>query len=165
MIQLGALKTVSLVALTASATSLLMQACGGGAVAQTTADADPIEGVWESSVTIKDCATSAVLRTFKGVGLFHRGGSLTADNSLPRAAQGIALGYWKQNGGSSYTADARFFRFNPDGSLAGSQRVQRSVTLAADGKNFAGTVTGQVLDLNGVVLQPICGSETAVRIY
>ena len=150
--------------MTATATSLLIQACGGGAIAQTTAGADPIEGVWESSVTIKDCSTSAVLRTFKGVNLFHRGGSLTGDNSLPRAAQGIALGNWRHDG-SSYTANARFLRFNPDGSLAGSQKVQRSIVLAADGNNFAGTVAAQVIDLSGVVLQPICGSETAVRIY
>ena len=43
--------------------------------------------------------------------------------------------------------------------------LQRTVTLAADGNNFSGTVTGQVIDIAGVVLQPICGSETAVRIY
>ena len=65
----SSLKTVSLVATTAAATILLMQACGGAALAQTAADADPIEGVWESDVTIRDCSTSAVLRTFKGVGL------------------------------------------------------------------------------------------------
>jgi hypothetical protein len=164
MTQLHALKTVSLVAVTAAATSLLIQACGGGAMAQS-ADADPIEGVWESSVSIKDCGSGAVLRTFKGVGLFHRGGSLTADNSLPRATQGIALGNWRHEGGASYTANARFLRFNPDSSLAGSQKLQRAMTLAADGNSLAGTVAGQVIDLSGVVLQPICGSETAVRIY
>lgn len=158
------LKTVSLIAVTAAATSLLIQACGGGAMAQS-ADADPIEGVWESSVTIKDCSSGAVLRTFKGEGLFHRGGSLTADNSLPRATQGIALGRWTRDAGASYTANARFLRFNADGSLAGSQKLQRVVTLAADANSFAGTVTGQVIDTAGVVLQPICGSETALRIY
>ena len=94
------LKTYALIAVSAAATTLLIQACGGGdAVAQTTTDTDAIEGVWESNVTIKDCASGAVLRTFKGAGLFHRGGSLTADNSLPRAPQGIALGNWKRNAG------------------------------------------------------------------
>lgn len=165
MIPSTSLKAVSLIALTAAATSLLIQACGGGAMAQSTGDADPIEGVWESSVTIKDCTTGAVVRTFKGVGLFHRGGSLTADNSLPRATQGVALGNWKHDAGQSYTANARFLRFNADGSLAGSQKLQRSMTLAADGNSFAGSVTGQVIDTSGVVLQPVCGSETAVRIY
>ncbi|MEO7151489.1 MAG: hypothetical protein ABIX46_07250 [Burkholderiaceae bacterium] len=165
MTQSRALKTVSLITGTIAAASLLMQACGGGAMAQSAGDADPIEGVWESSVTIKDCTTGAVLRTFKGEGLFHRGGSLTADNSLPRATQGVALGNWKRDAGSAYTANARFLRFNPDGSLAGAQTLKRVVTLAADSNGFAGSVSGQVLDAAGVVLQPICGSETAVRIY
>lgn len=165
MSETRSLKTVSLVAVTAAATALLIQACGGGAVAQITDGADPIEGVWESSVTIKDCSSGAVLRTFKGVGLFHRGGALTADNSLPRAAQGIALGQWRRGAGTSYTANLRFLRFNPDSSLAGSQSLQRTVTLAADGNQFAGTIAGQVMDTGGVVLQPICGSEAAVRIY
>jgi hypothetical protein len=159
------LKTYALVAASAAATTLLIQACGGGAVAQTTADADAIEGVWESSVTIKDCTSGAVLRTFKGVGLFHRGGSLTADNSLPRATQGIALGGWKRNAGQEYTANARFLRFNADGSLAGSQKLQRMLTLAADGNNFAGTIAAQVLDVDGAQVQALCGSETAIRIY
>lgn len=97
MSPLSSPKTVSLVAVTAAATLLLIQACGGGAVAQNAADADPIEGVWESSVSIKDCSSGAVLRTFKGAGLFHRGGPLTADNSLLRATQGIALGNWKHD--------------------------------------------------------------------
>ena len=30
---------------------------------------------------------------------------------------------------------------------------------------FAGSVSGQVIDTAGVVLQPICGSEAAIWIY
>jgi len=43
----------------AFAAFLVMQACGGSddAVAQE-AMADPIEGVWEGAVTIRDCTTS-----------------------------------------------------------------------------------------------------------
>ena len=159
------LKTYALVAVSAAATTLLIQACGGGAIAQTTSDADAIEGMWESNVTIKDCTSGAVLRAFKGVGLFHRGGSLTADNSLPRATQGIALGNWKRGAGKEYTANARFLRFNADGSLAGSQKFQRALTLAADGNNFAGTLAAQVFDADGAQVQALCGSETAIRIY
>ena len=159
------LKSAALVAVTAAATSLLIQACGGGAVAQTASDADPIEGVWESSITIKDCASGAVVRSFKGEGMFHRGGSLTADNSLPPPTRGLALGNWQHGGGLTYTANFRFLRFNPDGSVAGSQKVQRVLNLSADRNSLTGTITGQVLDPAEVVLQPICGSETAVRIY
>ena len=61
------LKSLALITLTATATTLLIQACGGGAVAQTASDADVIEGVWESVITVKDCTSSAVFTTFRGV--------------------------------------------------------------------------------------------------
>ncbi len=157
------LQTLSLVSVTAAATLFLMQACGGGAWADEHA-ADPIEGVWESGVTITDCTSGAVLRTFKGEGLFQRGGALTADNSLPPTTRSTAFGQWRKLSGQSYTASARFLRFNADGSLAGSQRVQRTLTLAADGNTLTGTITAQVIDNAGVVIAPVCGTETSTRI-
>ncbi|MEO8525363.1 MAG: hypothetical protein ABI460_11640 [Caldimonas sp.] len=165
MTRLNSLQSAALVTLTAAATTLLIQACGGNAEAQTASDANPIEGVWESAVTIKDCTSGAIVRTFKGETLFHRGGSLSADNSLPVPSRGASYGNWKQGVGTSYTANFRFLRFNPDGSLAGSQKVSRSLTLSSDMNTLTGTLTGQVFDTADVVLQPICGSETAVRIY
>jgi hypothetical protein len=160
---LSALQTTALVSVTAAATLLLMQACGGGARADA-APPDAIEGVWESAVTITDCTSGAVLRSFKGAGVFARGGALTADNSLPPATRSTAFGQWRNTGGQAYSAGFRFYRFNSDGSLAGSQRVQRNITLAADANGFTGTLTGQVLDNAGAVLAPVCGSETATRI-
>lgn len=165
MTRFSSLQSAALVTVTAAATSLLIQACGGNAEAQTASDANPIEGVWESAVTIKDCTSGAIVRTFKGESLFQRGGSLNADNSLPVPSRGAAYGNWKQGAGANYTANFRFLRFNPDGSLAGSQKVSRSLTLSSDLNSLTGTLTGQVFDTADVVLQPICGSETAVRIY
>jgi hypothetical protein len=165
MTRFNSLQSATLVSVAAVATTLLIQACGGTAEAQTASDASPIEGLWESSITIKDCASGAVVRTFKGESLFHRGGSLSADNSLPVPSRGAAFGNWKQIAGASYTANFRFLRFNPDGTLAGSQKVSRSLTLSSDTNSLTGTLTGQVIDNADVVLQPICGTETAVRIY
>lgn len=162
---LTSLQSAALVTLTAAATTFLIQACGGDADAQAAPDTNAIEGVWESSITIKDCSSGAVVRTFKGESLFHRGGGLTADNSLPVPTRSVAYGTWKQDGAAAYTAKFRFLRFNPDGTLAGSQKVARTLTLSADLNSLSGTLTGQVLDNAEVVLQPICGSETAVRIY
>src|SRR5664279_3316639 len=166
MTHLSSLKTVALVACAAAATTLLIQACGGTAEAQTAADApNAIEGVWEATVTIKDCSTGAVQRTFKGETLFHRGGTLTADNSLPVATRSTSLGVWKQDSASGYTAKFRFLRFNPDGSLAGSQKVVRSIVLSVDGNSMTSSINGQVLDAADVLVAPICGTEAGVRIY
>jgi hypothetical protein len=163
--QSNALKSVALVAVTAAAVTLLVQACGGGAVAQTASDADVIEGVWDSTVTIKDCTTGATLNTFKGASLFHRGGTLSSDNSNPPPTRGAAFGVWKHGTGSTYTASLWFMRFNADGSLAGTQKVQRALAVAADNASLSGTLTLQIINPAGAVVQQGCGSETALRVY
>ena len=104
------LKSVALIAVTAAATSLLMQACGGDALAQAASDADPVEGVWESILTVKDCTSGAVLATFKGQAVLHRGGTLSADNSQPTVTRGAAYGTWKRGAGNAYTSTLVFMR-------------------------------------------------------
>jgi len=166
MKQPTSLKTCALVAVSAAATMFLMQACGGGANAQSsTSEPDPLEGVWESTVTIKDCTSGAVLTTFTGESMFHRGGTLTADNSNPVPTRGLGMGTWSAIGPGAYKAQFHFLRFNPDGTLAGSQKVVRSVTLAADAQSLTATIAAQLLDTAGVVLRPICGTETGIRVY
>lgn len=148
-------------------TLLLVQACGGSsdAVAQAaTEQADPIEGVWESTVTIRDCTSGAVVRSFKGMNNFHRGGTLSDTNFAPTATRGPGMGVWRKTGASSYTASFRFYRYNTDGTLAGSQKVTRTTTLA-DANNASGTISAQVLDTSENVLQTLCGTETSVRVF
>jgi hypothetical protein len=161
----NSLKSVTLITVTAAAVTLLVQACGGGAVAQSAMDADVIEGAWDSTITIKDCTTGASLNTFKGAGLFHRGGTLSADNSNPPPTRGAAFGVWKRGTGSAYTANLWFMRFNADGTLAGTQKVQRTFTLAADNNSLTGTLTLQIINPAGAVVQQGCGAETGVRVF
>lgn len=166
MKQVSSLKTFALVSVTAAATTFLMQACGGGAEAQTvTPDANVIEGAWESTVTITDCTSGAVLRTFSGESLFHRGGTLTADNSTPVATRGLGIGVWTQQTTGAYTAKFHFLRFNADGTVAGSQSVIRSIALSADGKSLTSAIAAQLLDPAGKVIAPICGSEAGTRLF
>jgi len=156
------LKTVALIAVTAAASSLLMQACGGDALAQAS-DADLVEGVWESALTVKDCASGAVLATFRGQSVLHRGGTLSADNSQSTLTRGAAYGTWKRGTGNAYTSTLVFMRFNPDTTLAGTQKVVRTFTLGADGNSLTGTNAAQIINTAGVVLQQACVSETGVR--
>ena len=157
------LTSVALIAITAAASSLLMQACGGGAMAQAASDADPIEGVWESTITVKDCVSSAVLATFKGIAVMHRGGTLSADNSQSIVTRGAAFGTWKRGTGNAYTANMVFMRFNPDTTLAGMQMVRRSFTLSVDGNSLTGTNAAQLIDTAGVVFRQACTSEVGTR--
>jgi hypothetical protein len=161
-------RNCSLAMLTALSVAILIQACGGGgnAVAQGLGNADPIEGVWESALTIRDCSTGTTLRTFKGLSVLHRGGTTSATNNNPPAGNGPAFGTWTAGTAPlSYTATYRFYRFNPDGSFAGAQNLARSLTLAADQDSMSGTISAQLLDAaNNVVGPPVCGVETATRV-
>lgn len=106
-----------------------MQACGGGAVAASTTDPDPMVGVWDSTVTVKDCMSGAVLATFRGLGAVHQGGTWTSVNSNPPTSAGPTLGTWKNEGNGSYTTALVFLRFNPDLTPAGYQKAKSTRTL------------------------------------
>lgn len=145
---------------------LIVQACGGSsaAVAQAS-DADPIEGAWESAVTIRDCASGTAIRTFKGLSVLHRGGTTSAVNNQPPMLNSPAFGTWKRDAtGATLTVSYRFYRFNPDGSFAGAQRLMRTLTPAAGGASMTGTISAQVLDPSESVVQSVCGTETATRV-
>ena len=133
---------------------------------QTTAKARRIEGVWDSQVAIVNPATGATLKTFRGLTMFIQGGSLTATNNQPGlpTTTGPQFGHWTYLGHRKYTASFRFFRFNTDGTFAGSQRVTRTLTLDAGNQSFTGTLTLEILDASDTVIQGGQGTETSVRV-
>lgn len=159
-------KSVALFTLASVSMALLMQACGGGsdAHAQAAAAPDPIEGLWQSSVALRDCTTSAPLGAFRGITIFNSGGTASADNNQPSAIKGAAMGTWKKAANGSYTVALRFWRYNADGTPAGQQRLVRTVTLAADGQSLTSTITTQAVDNADNVVLSACGAETGARI-
>jgi hypothetical protein len=165
MLKLTSLKTVALVSVTALATTLLIQACGGGgAVAQSASDADVIEGVWDATVTNKDCTSGAVLgQPFKALIVFRRAGTVDVDTAPGRTLRGNIYGTWKHGADTAYTANVVHQRFNADGTYAGMNKIQRALTLSADTNAFTGTLAVQVLDTTGTVVGQACPTETAVR--
>jgi hypothetical protein len=173
---LPTLRHCALMLLAACGAAPLLQGCGGDAIAHTaTATAaqaaspgrpfpEAVAGAWESNVTIQDCSTGAVLRTFKGLTLLQQGGGASATNNLPPAVGSPAYGSWgRAANADAYEIRLRFFRFNPDGSWAGAQNLTRTVMLL-DSNTMTGTVSAQVLDAAGNILQTVCGSETASRV-
>ena len=164
MTQSTSLKSAALVTVTAAATMLLIQACGGDAVAQAS-DADPVEGAWESTASVRDCTTNAVLFVGRGQHVAHRGGTWLQTDGSPPATRGVAFGTWKRDtAAQNYTTRFRFIRYNADGSFAGTVRVTRVFTLSADGNTQTSVNTSQTLDAAGTVLQNGCGSDVATRV-
>ncbi len=125
-----------------------------------------IEGLWDSRVTIQDCQSGAVLKAFRAQELFIRGGSLIDTNAAPNAptTRGPGFGRWEYLGGQRYTATFRFFRFNPDGTFAGVQKVTRAIELNADSNQYTGAVIFESFDANDQLIQTGCGTETSTRL-
>ncbi len=159
-------KAAALCVLASVTMAALMQACGGSgdAHAQTAASADPLEGFWQSTVALQDCTNGASLGGFRGLSTFQAGGTTNADNTQPPGTKGTALGVWKRAPAGGYVAELRFWRFKPDGTSDGQQRLTRSFSLSADGKTLTGSVSSTTLDVADNVVRTVCGNETGARV-
>ncbi len=159
-------KSAALFTLSSGMMALLMQACGGGgdAHAQAASTPDPIEGFWQSNVSLTDCNSGAAIGGFRGLSTFQQGGTASADNNQPSATKGTAMGTWKKTAAGTYVVDLRFWRYAADGTPAGQQRLTRTITLGADGKSLTSTIQTQALDTSDNVVKAACGTETGARI-
>lgn len=132
-----------------------------GAAGQTRGD--KIEGVWDSQVTITDCSSGTILATFRGLGLFIRGGALTQTNNQPPGLGSPSLGHWEKLSNGRYTATFRFFAF-ASGVFSGVQRVTRDIQLDQAGDTFSSVIATEFFDPNGNLVGSGCGLETATRV-
>lgn len=158
------IRSAALVTVTAAATVFLIQACGGGDARAADDDGEPVEGAWDSSITVRSCDTGAVTGTFHGMLAIHRGGTATIDTSAPDfSLRGAILGSWSRGDGSDWTVDVSHFRYNADGTLAGTNKIRRTITLAADAESYTATLDVRILATDGTQLAQFCPTETATR--
>ncbi len=128
--------------------------------------AKKIEGVWDVRVTRRDCQTGAPspMPPNRVMNMFIRGGTLLETSRGVPTSRGPGLGTWQHLGGRSYSAVFRFFRFNTDGSAAGSRKVTRTIELSRDANEFTATASDELLDANDNLIQTGCATETATRL-
>jgi hypothetical protein len=157
------LRTVALVTVTAAATLILIQACGGNANAAGD-DRDPIEGAFDATVTVKNCSTGATTGTLKALLLFHRGGTVTIDNTQAPSRRGLILGTWAHASGSDYTSNVSHFNYNADGTLAGTNKIRRTIVLSGDASTFTSELRVQVFGTDGTLITEVCPTEAGTRV-
>ncbi len=123
-----------------------------------------IEGVWQTTVTIRNCATGAAMGTFRGISSFHEGGTMseTAASSSP-SLRSAAHGVWERESRGTYSASFIFLRFNPDGTFAGTQKTTATNILSGNGNTYNSTASIQVLDPNNNVLFAGCATAVGAR--
>ncbi len=122
-----------------------------------------IEGTWQAETTILDCRNGAEMERFSKLVSFNMGGTLgeTSSSSLFRS---VAFGIWEYRGVDSFRYAQRFFRFNPDGTPAGSVRARWLVSIDPSYDTYAAEAEIQIVAPNGTVVANICGVETATRL-
>ncbi len=124
-----------------------------------------IEGVWDARVTIRRCDTGDPIINLRAMNMFIRGGTLTETGAgASPTLRGPGLGTWQHLGGRHYISVFRFFRFNPDGSFAGTQKVTRTIDLSRDANEFTATASFEVFDANDGFIRAGCATETATRL-
>jgi hypothetical protein len=122
-----------------------------------------IVGTWVSEVTIRNCQTSAILANVKALNTFNQGGTMMEAGGGNSITRGPGHGTWDRIRGNQYRSVFMFFRFNPDGTYAGFQKVRRLHTLN-DGETLTTTAAFDNYNAAGVLLSSLCATETAVRL-
>ena len=125
-------------------------------------NAGKIEGVWEAQVTRRVCGTGDPIATFRGMTNFIQGGSLIGTNSNPKPP--TTYGRWQYVGKRRYVAVERFFRYSPDGSFAGVQRITRNITLSADDNHYTGINTVEIFDVDRNLIGTGCSTDDTTRV-
>jgi hypothetical protein len=141
----------------------MMLALGLAPMQATGSAEDPshLNGLWNVSVTIRNCDTGEVIRNVRALNLFVHDGSMSETSSNSRRSN--SLGVWRHLRDNIYTSMFEFFRYNPDGTFATTARVIRRIELNADGTQFVTTGTVEDFDSQNVRVSVGCSTETAVR--
>jgi hypothetical protein len=115
-------------------------------------------------VTVSDCETGAVLRTFPALFAFAKGGTVTNTT----AGQFPALftpgfGVWRHTEGRAYAAVLEAFVFSPAGVWIQTNRFTRSIALDGDADEFTDTIKLEIFDTSGNLIGTGCGASVATR--
>lgn len=123
-----------------------------------------LTGVWDVTVTLRNCVSGAALATFPAMNQYAADGSESEVGvNTPPALRYPSFGVWSFIGLQKFASEFQFFRFNPDGSYAGIQEVKRTITLSTNANSFTSTATVAIYDPAHHLLKSGCATETAVR--
>jgi hypothetical protein len=154
-----------LVPVFALAVTLLLTPSGLGAQeGNSESQAGRLEGMWRLQITVKDCTTGAVQRTFPALFAFSKGGILTAITAgLPSASTTPDYGVWRHTGSQNYSAVSESFLFNPAGVWIQTHRLTRAIELDRGGDNFIDSIKLEIFDPSGNLIAMGCGTSVARR--
>ena len=124
---------------------------------------EKLEGTWFTQVSIRDCTTGAVLRTFPSLGNYLQGGTSTdTTTGISPSLRSPGFGTWEKTGGQTYSAVALAFLFNPAGAWTGMQKLTHTIKLKGDLIDYTSTV--EFFDTEGKVTTTGCATAVGHRL-
>ena len=118
-----------------------------------------LEGTWFTQVSVRNCQTGAVLRTFPALNTFAPGGTLIdTTTAVSPALRSPGHGSWEKTAGHSYRAVSVAFLFDVAGNWTGIQRLTQRIEVQNNA--FTSTATNEILDVNGNVIASGCATAT-----
>jgi len=123
-----------------------------------------LEGAWNVRVSILNCQTGAVIRSFDSVTQFmDRGTLIDSTSGMPQALKTPGQGVWEHTTGSNYRFKFKSFGFDAAGNYTGYTVIQHDATLDSTGSSYESSGTAEVYAPNGVLVATLCSSTTATR--
>jgi hypothetical protein len=125
-----------------------------------------LDGTWMVTVT-RINPPAGLAPTFKSLMSYSRGGVVTETSSTAGAARrSPALGQWERIGNDLFATSMWFFRSDPaTGENVGTQEIDRTMRLSADGESFAAVSAVQQFDVDGNPVGPqLHATEVGTRL-
>jgi hypothetical protein len=127
-----------------------------------------LEGTWDVTVTVRNCATDAAIRSFPRMVTFHKGGTLTewaaAGSEAFPTNRSVGQGTWELLGARKLTYSLKFLRLTPFGGPDGSVAEQYILEVESSGLGYAAEGVARVTLANGTVI-PLCLSEAGIKVF
>lgn len=124
-----------------------------------------IEGTWRIERTAVNCQTGAAGSTTPALHTYLPGGSmLVTSGNISPARLSTGHGVWEHVGGRSFMNTIVFFRFNADGTYAGTATVTRNIELGDNFDEFTSTDSSELADPNGNVIATQCATAVGQRL-
>jgi hypothetical protein len=132
------------------------------ASATSSAEGLQLDGTWMVTVT-RINPPPGLAPTFKSLLSYARGGVMIETSSTSAVARrSPALGQWERIGNDLFATSMWFFRSDPaTGANLGTQEVDRTVRLSADGDSFTAVAVVQQFDVDG---NPVGGQLHATEV-
>jgi hypothetical protein len=128
-----------------------------------------LEGTWDVTVTIQACDTGASIRSFGRLITFHRGGTLTewaaSGSEAAPVSRSVGQGAWEYLGAQGFSYSLKFLRMTAFGGADGFVSELWSLDVDRSGESYSADGTAHINLANGIVVGPLCVTESGAKLF